>query len=76
MSAVYSFFLAMTLHSDLQRKAQKEIDEVVGHDRLPTLEDREKLPYVNALVKEILRFNPVANLGRVVGQRAPNHRMY
>ncbi|KAK7695653.1 hypothetical protein QCA50_000289 [Cerrena zonata] len=63
VSAIYSFFLAMTLHPEWQRKAQKELDEVVGVDRLPTLSDRENLPYVEALMKEVLRFNPVANLG-------------
>ncbi|KAK7695652.1 hypothetical protein QCA50_000288 [Cerrena zonata] len=63
VSAIYSFFLAMTLHPELQRKATREIDEVIGTDRLPTLADREQLPYINALMKEVLRFNPVANLG-------------
>lgn len=63
MSAIYSFFLAMTLHPEWQCKAQKEIDEVIGNDRLPTLADRENLPYVDALMKEVLRFKPVANLG-------------
>lgn len=53
----------MTLHPEWQRKAQKELDEVVGVDRLPTLSDRENLPYIEALMKEVLRFNPVANLG-------------
>ncbi|KAK7695629.1 hypothetical protein QCA50_000265 [Cerrena zonata] len=62
VSAVYSFFLARTLYPEPMRKAQKEIDEVIGRDRLPTLADWERLPYVNALVKEVLRFNPVANL--------------
>ena len=42
---------------------QKEIDEVIGNDRLPTMADRERLPYVNALMKEVLRLNPVGNLG-------------
>lgn len=53
----------MTLHPEWQCKAQKEIDEVIGNDRLPTLADRENLPYVDALMKEVLRFKPVANLG-------------
>lgn len=35
----------MTLHPEVQRKAQAEIDAVIGNDRLPNFEDREDLPY-------------------------------
>ncbi|KAI1047620.1 hypothetical protein LB505_012637 [Fusarium chuoi] len=59
VSAITTFFLAMTLFPDAQKKAQCEIDEVVGTGRLPTLSDRQSLPYVNALVKEVLRWHPV-----------------
>ncbi|THH26899.1 hypothetical protein EUX98_g7292 [Antrodiella citrinella] len=62
VSAIYGFFLAMTLFPEAQREAQAEIDAVIGQGRLPTLEDRDKLPYVEALIKEVLRFNPVAPL--------------
>ena len=57
------FFLAMTLFPEVQRKAQEEIDRVIGTDRLPTFEDREDLPYVDAVVKEVLRWHPVAPMG-------------
>jgi cytochrome P450 len=50
---VNAFFLAMALHPAVQAKAQREIDEVVGGDRLPTFADREDLPYVEAIVKEV-----------------------
>ncbi|KAH8113547.1 cytochrome P450 [Phellopilus nigrolimitatus] len=63
VSSMYCFFLAMTLFPEKQRKAQEEIDRVVGSDRLPGFEDRADLPYVNALVKEILRWHPVAPMG-------------
>ena len=63
MSAIYTFFLAMTLYPDAQRRAQEEIDAVIGTDRLPGFADREHLPYVEALVKEVFRWNPVAPLG-------------
>lgn len=53
----------MVLYPDVQRKAQMELDSVVGTDRLPCLEDRDKLPYINALVKELLRWNTVGILG-------------
>lgn len=45
----------MLLYPDTQRAAQDELDRVVGQNRLPTLEDRESLPYVTALTKEVLR---------------------
>ena len=48
---------------DVQKKAQEEIDSVVGVDRLPTYGDREHLPYVHALVTEVLRWHNVAPLG-------------
>jgi hypothetical protein len=37
----------MSLYPEVQKKAQEEIDAVVGHDRLPSFEDRERLPYVD-----------------------------
>ena len=49
--------------SEVQKKAQAEIDAVVGNDRLPTLSDRSHLPYINAVVTEVLRWNSVAPLG-------------
>ncbi|KAJ6539005.1 cytochrome P450 [Mycena capillaripes] len=55
VSAVNAFFLAMALNPAVQAKAQHEIDAVVGGDRLPTFADREDLPYVDALVKEVCR---------------------
>jgi cytochrome P450 len=55
VSANYTFFLFMTLHPEVQAKAQAEIDAVVGRDRLPTFSDRPQLPYVRAVVSEVLR---------------------
>ena len=64
VAAIYSFFLDMCLYPDIQKKAQAEIDNLVGSlGRLPTLSDREDLPYVNALLKEVHRWNPVTPLG-------------
>ncbi|TBU40261.1 cytochrome P450 [Dichomitus squalens] len=58
-STLQSFFVAMSLFPEVQRKAQAEIDFVVGPNRLPDYSDRDALPYVNALVKEALRWQPV-----------------
>jgi len=55
----------MALHPDIQRRAQAEVDEVIGKNKLPTASDRERLPYVSAVIKEVLRFAPVARLGEI-----------
>ncbi|KAK6526453.1 hypothetical protein TWF694_005039 [Orbilia ellipsospora] len=57
------FFLAMSLFPEVQAKAQDEIDRVVGTDRLPGFQDRANLPYVEAVLKETLRWNPIGPLG-------------
>ncbi|KDQ21284.1 hypothetical protein BOTBODRAFT_25707 [Botryobasidium botryosum FD-172 SS1] len=58
-----SFYLAMTVTPEVQRKAQAEIDRVIGQDRLPRFEDRGDLPYANAILKEVMRWQPVSALG-------------
>lgn len=58
-----SFLLAMVLHPEVYRKAQAEIDRVVGSERLPELEDRPSLPYLECVLKEVYRWNPPAPLG-------------
>ena len=63
VSTFSSFILAMILYPEIQRRGQKEVDEVVGSGRLPGFEDRDRLPYVNALVKETLRWLPVVPIG-------------
>ncbi|GJJ11906.1 hypothetical protein Clacol_006144 [Clathrus columnatus] len=57
------FIPTIALHPDIQVKAQKQLDDVVGRERMPNLNDYEKLPYVQALVKEILRWRDVAPFG-------------
>ncbi|TFY56485.1 hypothetical protein EVJ58_g7613 [Rhodofomes roseus] len=54
-TVVVSFVLAMVLNSDICRKAQAEIDRVVGSERLPTFEDRDSLPYVECVLRECFR---------------------
>ncbi|KAI0033580.1 cytochrome P450 [Vararia minispora EC-137] len=60
VSLMQTFFLVMTLFPSAQRKAQAEIDLVIGSERLPCFDDRNDLPYVDALLKECLRWGPVA----------------
>ena len=53
----------MVLHPDKLKKAQDELDRVVGTARMPLISDKADLPYVNALIKEIMRWRPVLPLG-------------
>lgn len=63
VSSISCFVLEMVLYPEVQKKAQAEIDSVVGTSRFPTFADRENLPYVDALVKEVLRWHPVGPMG-------------
>ena len=60
----------MTMYPDILKKAQAEVDFVVGYERLPTMRDREALPYVNAICTELLRWHVVVPLGRCLHERA------
>ena len=60
VSALRVLFVAMLLHPDIQKRAQDELDSVIGRGRLPTFEDRPKLPFVDAVCKEVLRWRPVS----------------
>jgi len=58
-----AFTLAMIRFPEVQKKAQDEIDRVIGTHRLPCCDDRARLPYINALVKEATRWWPIAPMG-------------
>ncbi|KAF8841012.1 cytochrome P450 [Paxillus ammoniavirescens] len=62
-STLHWFLLVMLQHPEVQKRAQAEIDAVVGTDRLPDFDDRASLPYVEAILREILRMYPVVPLG-------------
>ncbi len=62
-SALSVLLLAMTLYPDVLKRGQDEIDAVVGIDRQPGFQDQNDLPYINAIVKEVLRWRPIAPLG-------------
>jgi cytochrome P450 len=62
-STLMVFVLAMVLCPDVQKRAQAEIDSAIGRDRLPTFEDRPSLPYIDAIVRETFRWQPVVPLG-------------
>ncbi|KAI1791791.1 cytochrome P450 [Ganoderma leucocontextum] len=58
-STVQTIFVAMSLYPEVQKKAQAELDAVVGPNRLPDFEDRDALVYVSAIIKEALRWQNV-----------------
>ncbi|KAG2156377.1 cytochrome P450 [Suillus clintonianus] len=62
-STLTVFLLAMVLNPEVQAKAQAEIDRVVGKDRLPDFDDRPAMPYVDAILRETLRWRPVVPFG-------------
>ena len=53
----------MSLYPDIQKKAQEEVDRVVGPRRLPNFEDYDRLVYVKAIILETLRWLPVLPMG-------------
>ncbi|KAJ7803823.1 cytochrome P450 [Mycena olivaceomarginata] len=59
VSALGTFGLGMLANPEAQRKAQAEIDSVVGAGQLPDFTDEAALPYVSAIVKEALRWKNV-----------------
>jgi cytochrome P450 len=73
-SALQVFLLAMVLYPDVQTQARAEIDQAVGHDKMPCLDDRASLPYLDAILCEVLRWYPVFPLG--VPHAASNDDVY
>lgn len=58
--ALELFTMAIVLNPEMLRKVQYELDTVIGSDRLPSFDDRERLPYTNAVVSEVLRWCSVS----------------
>ena len=56
------------------RRAQEELDRIVGSERLPQLSDQEDLPYISALIKELLRWGCLGPMG--IPKRAAKDDVY
>lgn len=63
VASILTFVLVMCIYPEVQAKAHAELLAVVGTDRLPDFSDLTSLPYINAIVLELLRWQPVANFG-------------
>lgn len=53
----------MITHQSVQEKAQAEVDRVIGVDTLPTFKHRDQLPYIDALIKECMRWGVILPMG-------------
>jgi cytochrome P450 len=80
VSTMRSLLVAILLFPDVQKKAQEELDSVIGRERLPTIDDRSTLPFIDAVCKETLRWRPVTPLGAFsfhnASKRFERHHMY
>ncbi|KAI0340899.1 CyP450 monooxygenase [Trametopsis cervina] len=63
LSLLETFFCMMAALPEVQKKAQHELDDIVGRERLPSYEDRNSLPYIQAVILECVRWLPVIPLG-------------
>ncbi|KAF8491245.1 cytochrome P450 [Gautieria morchelliformis] len=63
MATMGTFCMVLALHPEVMRRAQAEVDNVTGEERLPTFDDQDSLVYISALFWETLRYNTVTPLG-------------
>ncbi|KZT03178.1 cytochrome P450 monooxygenase [Laetiporus sulphureus 93-53] len=63
ITSITIFVLAMVLNPEVYKKAQAELDDVVGRKRLPNLSDRNSLPYLDCVLKEVYRWGSPVPLG-------------
>jgi Cytochrome P450 len=64
----------MVCYPEVQRKAQEELENVIGPHRLPQFGDRENLPYIELICKEVYRWQPVVPMG--VAHAVTQHDIY
>ncbi|XP_072545871.1 LOW QUALITY PROTEIN: cytochrome P450 1B1-like [Salminus brasiliensis] len=55
-TGLYWMFLLLVKYPEIQMKLQKQIGEVVGRDRLPSMEDKINLSYLEAFFYETMRY--------------------
>ncbi|KAG4271308.1 hypothetical protein FPRO04_11070 [Fusarium proliferatum] len=62
-ATLLAFFAAMLLNPNVQKKAQEEIDNIIGDSRIPSFADKPNLPYISAIAQEVLRWHTLAPMG-------------
>ncbi|THU90784.1 cytochrome P450, partial [Dendrothele bispora CBS 962.96] len=75
VALLMSSLLVLSHHPEVQKKAQKELDSVIGRHRLPDFSDQKSLPYIDAILKEVQRMYPVTPL-RAVPHRSTSNDIY
>lgn len=72
-STLIVFVLAMMHYPEVQERAQRDIDAVIGTNKLPDFGDRPFLPYTDAILRETLRWHPVFPLGKWACEECIDH---
>ena len=62
-SAILTFILAMVQYPDVQERARAEINQVMKNEMIPSMVDRTSIPYIDAIIREVLRWYPPVPLG-------------
>jgi cytochrome P450 len=76
ITAISHFFLAMLQHPEVAAQARAELDAVVGTSRLPNLNDRPNLPYLECIMSEVLRWGARASFVIDLPHRLMEDDMY
>ncbi|THU97366.1 cytochrome P450, partial [Dendrothele bispora CBS 962.96] len=64
VAVIENFILGVVQSPEILKKGQKVVDDAIGTDRLPDFRDQKSIPYVDALMKEILRWRPITPPGK------------
>ncbi|KAL1381592.1 cytochrome P450 [Phyllosticta capitalensis] len=62
-NAMLSSLMQLALHPEIQSKAREQLDEVCGTERTPSWSDFDRIPYINSIVKETVRWAPPVPFG-------------